>query len=144
MNNSWILIFVPACIISLVNVLTINNKCSSFKNTSYVPYRPPDYVFGIVWPILYITTGFALFYLSSAHLQYISIGFVCFVALWLVTYKCINKNAAAIHLIFIAVFGWILLYAMRQNVTSALLLTPLILWVTFAMYLNVYESFLSS
>ena len=101
--------------------------------------NPPGYVFGIVWPILYLLMGITawrtfeiiknLFYIQlflnaiwswlffSFHLPLISL-----IDIWLLIYINIK----------------IVLKVLKMDKLAALLYTPYILWLLFASYLNLF------
>ena len=101
--------------------------------------NPPGYVFGIVWPILYLLMGITawrtfeiiknLFYIQlflnaiwswlffSFHLPLISL-----IDIWLLIYINIK----------------IVLKVLKMDKLATLLYTPYILWLLFASYLNLF------
>ena len=101
--------------------------------------NPPGYVFGIIWPILYLLMGITawrtfeiiknLFYIQlflnaiwswlffSFHLPLISL-----IDIWLLIYINIK----------------IVLKVLKMDKLAALLYTPYILWLLFASYLNLF------
>jgi benzodiazapine receptor len=100
-----------------------------------VPFRPPPWVFGVVWPILYYTTGYA-WELSRLDVPFsLVIGLCC---LWLLVYACRGqKKLAASVIAASAIMAWATVLRLEGNARVAML--PLALWLTFATYLNAYE-----
>lgn len=100
-----------------------------------VPFRPPPWVFGVVWPILYYTTGYA-WELSRLDVPFsLVIGLCC---LWLLVYACQRqKKLAASVIAASAITAWATVLRLEGKARAAML--PLALWLTFATYLNAYE-----
>jgi tryptophan-rich sensory protein len=92
-------------------------------------------VFGVVWPILYYTTGYA-WELSRLDVPFsLVIGLCC---LWLLVYACRGqKKLAASVIAASAIMAWATVLRLEGNARVAML--PLALWLTFATYLNAYE-----
>ncbi len=136
MKRVWFA-FVPAIAIALTGLLT-NQFCQPLKSTAKnVFLRPPDYVFGIVWPLLYITTGVAWMYGTYDKLFILLTTLLC---LWLILYSCVqSKPLAAADLIvsvLLSIYMCVVLFRANKKISSYLLL-PLILWLSFASYLNI-------
>jgi len=124
----------PALAITGVSLM-----CPNLKNSGEdVPLRPPGWVFGVVWPILYATTGYA-WYLSKKDTLYAFIVGLC--CLWLIAYSCTkNKDKAPAIIVSAAVMSW---YTVSQVSGKARAYTyPIAFWLTFASYLNIYEQYI--
>lgn len=119
-----------------------------YKNIKKSPLTPPNYTFGIVWPILYmlILGSFIVFVSSDVpkEKKYIPLllFFIQLVAnlIWTTLffrYKLIKW--AFFDLIIIVVFTFLTILAFyKLNKLSAYLLIPYLLWISFALYLNYY------
>ena len=131
----------PAVMIPATSLLT-TRSCGGISQVrlagSHVPLRPPSWVFGVVWPILYITTGIAW---QRAYRQqggkwdreFLAIIGLC--CSWLVFYTCLRwQLTAGIVLLVTAVLAWRLQRALQPAASK--FLTPLAVWVSFATYLN--------
>ena len=108
-----------------------------------VKFRPPAFVFGIVWPIL-----FALFGLSWAiamrnskeivlcattySIAAVSLG------LWTYVYGCKNMKKQASWVILLSLAALLASYS-QGTVTSKVCLSPLIAWILFAIIMNTTE-----
>lgn len=124
-------------------LLTLGN----FKAYSALlqPPMPPEWLFPVVWTILYILMGVSayLVYECDAEEKYIGLAVyvlqLIFNFLWLIIFFNIrNLLFAFVWLVFL----WILVLAMtisfyKINKTAGLLQIPYLLWVTFAGYLNI-------
>ena len=120
-----------------------NNRRSAGGN---VVFRPPAYVFGIVWPILYIMLGLSWVLSMKSNnraknpvfveLCYISISIL--LASWIAVYGCRNRKILGIYVIVLAL-GSIIVTMNVVGVNSRLLLTPLLTWLFLALFMNVAE-----
>lgn len=124
-------------------LLTLGN----FKAYSALlqPPMPPEWLFPVVWTILYILMGVSVYlvYESDAEEKYIGLAVyvlqLIFNFLWLIIFFNIgNLLFAFVWLVFL----WVLVLAMtisfyKVNKTAGLLQLPHLLWVTFAGYLNI-------
>lgn len=118
-----------------------SNKCWSRSNGkkagSRVAFRPPAYVFGIVWPILYIMLGLS-WVLSdkstTTDICYISTSIL--LASWIYVYGCKNKKIWGIYSIVLTI-GSIIMTMNIVELQSRLLIVPLLTWLLLALLLNV-------
>jgi benzodiazapine receptor len=125
--------FIPALAITGTSLLCPNLKSSG----QGVPFRPPGWVFGVVWPILYATTGYA-WYLSKQDVLFTAITALC--CLWLIAYSCTkNKDKAPLVIVSAAVATWYTVAQLKGPARNYTL--PLAMWLTFASYLNIYEQY---
>ena len=101
--------------------------------------NPPGYVFGIVWPILYLLMSISAFrtfnetknlfliqLLFNARWSWLffafQIPFVALLNIWLLIYLNIKLNLKMFY----------------QDKLSAILFIPYVLWLLFASYLNLF------
>lgn len=123
-------IFITASIVRIT--------CGRIESTQRIPLQPPGWVFGIVWPVLYVTTGVAWTLEGRrADVPLSTVTWLC--CLWLITYSCLAwKTVSVAVLMTIAVTSAMSAWYARTPAASALIL-PLALWTTFAAYLNGFE-----
>ena len=134
----------PGVLISLTSLATRHacGRISSVGAAQDVPLRPPAWVFGVVWPILYVTTGLAWYRAPRSldpHFALI-IGLCC---AWLVVYVCARAKRAAAT-ILVAAMALAAHTAWRAPARTQAPLVPLALWLAFAAYLNVAEAVMVS
>ena len=124
-------------------LLTLGN----FKAYSALlqPPMPPEWLFPVVWTILYILMGVSAYLVYECDTEEKYIGLAVYVLqlifnfLWLIIFFNIrNLLFAFVWLVFL----WVLVLAMaisfyKVNKTAGLLQIPYLLWVTFAGYLNI-------
>ena len=103
------------------------------------PLNPPGYVFGIVWPILYLLMSISAFRTFNETKNLFLIQLL-FNALW-------SWLFFAFQMPLVALFNiWLLIYLnIKINLKmfyidklSGFLFTPYVLWLFFASYLNLF------
>ncbi len=120
----------------------MNNWYKTLKRSKY---NPPSWVFGIVWPILYLLM-FISFILAAnkckknckANLYFI-IQFI-FNLLWSPLFFKFKKPFLALLDLILILFFTVLLFFeyLKINKLSSYLLIPYLCWLSFALYLNTY------
>tara|TARA_Y100000389_G_scaffold174968_1_gene185351 strand:- start:17057 stop:17506 length:450 start_codon:yes stop_codon:yes gene_type:complete len=138
-NQNYLLIFLPA-IIGYGTQL----RCSNDTNTgSTIKFRPPSWVFGLVWPILFLLLGLSW----STSMQVCTNKQICMftygltsilLGLWLVVYDCMNSKKEASWVLLLAIASSLASFA-QGNEISKLMISPLIAWIIFAMVMNTTE-----
>lgn len=109
-----------------------------------IPYQPPDWVFGVVWPLLYATTGAAWVLGAEGKAGAVSGRDAAFLVVtasccaWLPVYACWRKKAAAAAVLAFTCLAAAWTAAHLQGAAGGLL-APLAAWTGFATYLNAYE-----
>lgn len=108
-------------------------------------WTPPDAIFPIIWPVLYVLMGVAAWQIwkreSSRLTQSAFIWFYVQLILnalwsWLFFGKhMIGAALIEIILLWIAV-GVVVILFFKKNQTAGLLLIPYLLWISFALALN--------
>ena len=101
--------------------------------------NPPTYVFGIVWPILYI---FMLVSAFLAHKKIFSLFTVqlFFNAIWSWLFFRFQMPLVALLDIYllIVINIYILNLMYKENKLAFFLFVPYVLWISFASYLNIF------
>ena len=125
----------------MVAGFVVSKFCKMEKSGITVKFRPPGYVFGIVWPILYILLG--LSWINSNPSSNKTIELLYFVlssllAYWIVVYACQKKkrNAVFIMLAIILNIGILMVQIPKK---SQLYLVPLGIWLLFALLISTTE-----
>jgi tryptophan-rich sensory protein len=112
---------------------------------STVNIRPDPEVFGIVWPILYILLGLSWYYARnslmnkyeiSPDLLYIILNI--FLCLWIYVYSCKGLKKEGVYVLILCIIAGLSCFTVG-NITSKLLITPLLGWLYLATLLNVFE-----
>ena len=101
--------------------------------------NPPGYVFGIVWPILYLLMGITAWrtFYTIKNLFYIQLFFN---AIWSWLFFSFHLPVISLVDIWILIFIniKILFMVLKQDKLAAFLYTPYIVWLFFASYLNLF------
>lgn len=125
----------------MVAGFVVSKFCKMEKSGITVKFRPPGYVFGIVWPILYILLG--LSWINSNPSSNKTIELLYFVlssllAYWIVVYACQKnkRNAVFIMLAIILNIGVLMVQIPKK---SQLYLVPLGIWLLFALLISTTE-----
>lgn len=137
-------IAIPLGVGGLSALLTSGNM-EMFETIDKPPLSPPGWLFPVVWTILYVLMGVALYKVITTKTKeeklpdIISFGVQLFFNFF---WSIIFFNAQA----YLFAFVWLLLlwvaivaniyFFSKINQTSAKLLIPYLVWVTFAGYLN--------
>ena len=109
-------------------------------------FNPPNWIFGPVWTLLYILMGISVYLVwqqcgkrkgveNSLYLFWVHLIFNAF---WSVIFFGLKDLALALVIILAiwAMILWMMIRFWRIDKRAALLLTPYLLWVSFATVLN--------
>jgi len=118
-----------------------------YKKLKTAPWNPPNYIFGIVWPILYLLMfiSFMIVFLDKKCYPYCYTLTIFIIQLiinlsWTTiffTYRQIKLALLVLLLIFgLALYATILFY--KINKIAGILLIPYLLWLCVAISLNSY------
>ena len=101
--------------------------------------NPPSYVFGIVWPILYILMMVSAF-LAHKNIFSIFIIQLIFNAAWSWLFFRFQMPLIALLDIYllIAINIYILNLMYKENKLAFFLFIPYVVWISFASYLNLF------
>tara|TARA_B100000424_G_C22667534_1_gene366686 strand:- start:186 stop:611 length:426 start_codon:yes stop_codon:yes gene_type:complete len=119
----------------------VSQFCKMEKSGINIKFRPPSYIFGIVWPILYILLG--LSWINSNYEKNDSIDILFFLlssllAYWIVIYACKKDKKNAVF-VMLSIILLICLLMVQIPQKSQLYLTPLGVWLLFALLLSTTE-----
>lgn len=145
MKKIWKLvlsILFPFLASAIGGVFTSNSISTWYVHLVKPSFNPPNWIFGPVWTMLYLLMGIS-FYLVWVKKYYKPAFFIFGVqlalnALWSIIFFGIKSPLyAVIEIVFLwASILIMIVYFYRINKTSAYLLIPYILWVSFAAVLN--------
>ena len=134
-------VFIFVIIALLIGGLASSNTADDiwYQNLNKSPLNPPGFVFGIVWPFLYLLMSISAYrtFDQTKNLFFIQLFFN---ALW-------SWLFFAFQLPMIALFNiWLLIYLnIKVNIRmfiedklSSFLYIPYVLWLLFASYLNLF------
>jgi tryptophan-rich sensory protein len=98
-------------------------------------FRPPPYVFGIVWPILLLLIGFSWYLRPNLSFYYTILTIL--LSTWSIFWTY-SKIYSLINIIITTLFTLYLIFK-KYSKKSSVLLIPLFLWLSFASLLNFYS-----
>ncbi len=134
-------VFIYVILALIIGGLASSNTADDvwYQALNKSPLNPPGYVFGIVWPILYLLMSISAFRTFNETKNLFLIQLL-FNALW-------SWLFFAFQMPFVALLNiWLLIYLnikinlkmFYQDKLSGLLFIPYILWLFFASYLNLF------
>lgn len=134
-------VFIYVFIALIVGGLASSNVANDiwYQELNKSSLNPPGFVFGIVWPILYLLMSISAFR-TFANTKNLFLIQLTFNALW-------SWLFFAFQMPLIALFNiWLLIYLniklsiqmYKQDTLSGYLLFPYVGWLIFASYLNLY------
>ena len=144
--KTFIVSLIITTLVGLIGILAFP-KDMSWYQASKPSFSPPNYLFGIVWPILYIliALSLALVWISANKRQKNKVAQAYGLnlaanALW--TPLFFGFRLPLIAFVDIAVIWstivWMIFLAKKIDKRASWLLLPYLLWVTFAAILNLY------
>ena len=136
--------YLPIILPSIFGYVTASACNVSSSSGVSVKFRPPPVVFSVVWIILYILLGLSWYYARDQPIidrnivDTVYILLNLFLVLWIVFYSCRGDKVNAIYILVLAIIFTILAYT-SGNITSKMLITPLLGWLFLATLINVFE-----
>ena len=134
-------VFIYVILALIIGGLASSNSADDvwYQTLIKSPLNPPGYVFGIVWPILYLLMSISAFRTFDETKDLFLIQLL-FNALW-------SWIFFSFQMPFVALLNiWLLIYLnikinlkmFYQDKLSGLLFIPYVLWLFFASYLNLF------
>lgn len=126
-------------IVALPSILgyTTSMFCGPTKDTGKtVRFRPPGWVFGIVWPILYIMLGVTW----SRHMEHTPLFITLQLLLngWLIMYGCAKNKVYSLYILYLSIVN-VLHIIVSIDSSNRYLLVPLFVWLNFAALISSHE-----
>ena len=105
-----------------------------------VKFRPPSWLFSVVWPILYILLGISWVQSSRINKKYSLLYILLNIILisWVISYSCKKNKKLSVYILLLSIIVCLLCFSVG-NITSKLCLSPLLGWLIFAMLMNIEE-----
>jgi benzodiazapine receptor len=139
---------VTVCLLTgfLGSFATRSSFTSWYAHLSRPSFTPPDWTFGVVWPILYVMMGISAFLIWNMGInrRQVKVALGVF-ALQLILNGLWTPIFFGLHLIGVALVEIVMMWVAilltiftfwKVSKPAALLLLPYILWVSFAVVLN--------
>ncbi|HIZ16649.1 MAG TPA: tryptophan-rich sensory protein [Firmicutes bacterium] len=133
--------------LGILSSLISGNMGGVYPTLNRPPLSPPAWIFPVVWSILYILMGISAYIVSdtrgmhSSKEQAMKIYYAQLIinVLWpIIFFRFRQFTIAAIVLgvLIVAVIATIIKFKKINN-TAAMLLVPYLIWILFALYLNI-------
>ncbi len=130
--------------VGALSAIVSNAGMDSFKSAEHPPLTPPDFLFPIVWTILFILMGISayLIFESSSDLRTpalvlygVQLAVNFFWPVFFFTFQAYLWSFIWILLLWVLIIAMIVIFS-KISKPAAILQIPYLLWVTFAAYLN--------
>ena len=134
-------VFIYVIIALIIGGLASSNTADDVWYQALIksPLNPPGYVFGIVWPILYLLMSISAFRTFNETKNLFLIQLL-FNALWSWLFFAFQMPLVALLNIWLLIYLNIKINLKMFNIDklSGLLFIPYVLWLFFASYLNLF------
>ncbi|GAB5054543.1 MULTISPECIES: TspO/MBR family protein [Pediococcus] len=145
--KALLLFIVGVEVLGSLSSLFAGNIKEIYNSLSLPPLAPPDYLFGIVWPLLYLLIAISgyLIYQSIAFKGEKTTSYLLFAVqlglnfVWSIVFFGGNYYWVGVVIVIIldlVVLGCILQYY-KVNRAASVLLIPYLIWILFATYLTI-------
>ncbi len=135
-------IFIPLILGSLVGLLLMNSF-DFYKELIKPPLAPPNWLFPIMWSILYLLMGVSYYLVnkdySNTIVRQVYYLQLFFNLLWPIIFFIFEQlGLSSLWIIVLDILIIIMIYMFKQiNKKASYLQIPYLLWTIFATYLNV-------
>lgn len=128
--------------------MSLASSSDWYKHLHKSKLTPPDWVFSVVWPLLYASIGvyYALMILFTSCSNFQCIPLILFTIqmglnfLWPIVFFKYEKPTPAFFIILsmVGLTAATLYYSFQISLTYSYILIPYAAWISFASYLNGY------
>jgi len=137
----YLLVFIPLILGTFIASFSNFKTDNEYNKLNKSKVMPPNYIFSIVWPILYLLIGISYYYgiNTNSYYNYIIpiIGLIINYSYTPIFLKLDNLILAFVIVLLTLLFAIITFIQFYYfNKMSSYLLIPYILWLTFATYLS--------
>ncbi len=132
-------------IVGIVGSIVVATGAEAFNLLKKPPLVPPGWVFSLVWTVLYILMGVAVYYLQITHsydkreamqIYYIQLILNFLWVLVFFRFGWLWLSVVVLLALIVAVALTVVRFG-QINSTSGRLMLPYLLWCLFALYLNI-------
>lgn len=143
--KTLLLYVVATLLFGIAGALLGGDTGKVYETLTKPPLSPPGILFPIVWTVLYILMGIAAYILSTENspqkefLQKVYWAQLTLNALWPLVFWRFEAFtlAAVIIIVILALVIYLALRSFKINKLISWLLIPYIIWLLFALYLNI-------
>ena len=124
-------------------IATFTSKEPWYSELSKPVFTPPDWVFGPVWTLLYLSMTIAIWSVWNKNFRNLNIIYIYFIHLffnttWSIIFFGLHQIFFALVVLIILIFLIVVLIIRfkRVNFVSYYLMIPYLLWCCYALFLN--------
>ena len=138
-KSKWIQLIIAVVGVELIGSLAGDIK-AIYNSFTLPPFSPPDRLFGIVWPILYLMIGIVGYLIFTVRSNYRKTNLTLFIAqlflnfIWSIVF--FNASSRWTGLLIILVLDALVFFCIKEFYKSsklaAYLMIPYFLWILFA------------
>lgn len=153
-KSKWIQLIIAVVGVELIGSLSgllAGDIKAIYNSFTLPPFSPPDRLFGIVWPILYLMTGIVGYLIFTVRSNYRKTNLTLFIAqlflnfIWSIVF--FNASSRWTGLLIILVLDALVFFCIKEFYKSsklaAYLMIPYFLWILFATYLTLGTAILN-
>lgn len=153
-KSKWIQLIIAVVGVELIGSLPgllAGDIKAIYNSFTLPPFSPPDRLFGIVWPILYLMIGIVGYLIFTVRSNYRKTNLTLFIAqlflnfIWSIVF--FNATSRWTGLLIILVLDVLVFFCIKEFYTSsklaAYLVIPYFLWILFATYLTLGTAILN-
>ena len=149
-----LLIFVVSAeLVGTLSALISGNRFSQYSEFVKPPFSPPGALFPVIWTILYAIMGLSVYLIYSKtgnsaekpksyalYASQLAVNFLWSIAFF--RFGCMGA-AVGVLLVLIALITAMIIQFKKVSKTAAYLNLPYLIWVFFALYLNIATALLN-
>ncbi|QGZ70177.1 tryptophan-rich sensory protein [Pediococcus pentosaceus] len=153
-KSKWIQLIIAVVGVELIGSLSgllAGDIKAIYNSFTLPPFSPPDRLFGIVWPILYLMIGIVGYLIFTVRSNYRKTNLTLFITqlflnfIWSIVF--FNASSRWIGLLIILVLDALVFFCIKEFYKSsklaAYLMIPYFLWILFATYLTLGTAILN-
>ncbi|MEC5140979.1 tryptophan-rich sensory protein [Pediococcus pentosaceus] len=153
-KSKWVQLIIAVVGVELIGSLSgllAGDIKAIYNSFTLPPFSPPDRLFGIVWPILYLMIGIVGYLIFTVRSNYRKTNLTLFIAqlflnfIWSIVF--FNASSRWTGLLIILVLDALVFFCIKEFYKSsklaAYLMIPYFLWILFATYLTLGTAILN-
>lgn len=133
-TSEWVKLLLP-----LVSGFLVGGLCPMKDSGADINARPPAWVFGTIWPVLYLIVGYA-WVTMSRHKSKIADPLFSMITilltLWVYLYSCAKRKRLALYVLVALVALGLAALKLCKDEMICIGLSVYVAWLLFAMQLN--------
>lgn len=153
-SPNWILLIASIIVVELVGSLSgilSGDIKAIYNNLTLPPLAPPDFIFGIVWPILYLMIGIVGYLILRDRTNARQNNLILFISqlvlnfIWSIIFFGASNRWISFLIIIVldALVTWCVKKFWQTSKLAASLMVPYLIWILFATYLTLGTAILN-